>query len=110
MAYATVEQLASALRIAVTTKNEADLQRCVDAAAEEIDHDLDRFASVQPLDPVPELLVTVNIGRGAELFKLADALFGGVGFADIGVLRVQSDGFERWSAMLIPFHQQFGIA
>src|SRR5262245_18252823 len=110
MAYCTDEQLASALRNAVTTKNGPDLHRCVDAAADEIDRDLSRLDTDPLPAPAPELVVTVNIGYGAELFKLNDALFGGVGFADIGVLTVPNDGFARWSAMLIPYRQQFGIA
>lgn len=41
MSYATVEELAGALRVRVTAENEATLQRCLDAAAEEIDHEID---------------------------------------------------------------------
>lgn len=41
MAYATVDELARALRIAVTTENTPGLQACLDAAAREIDHDID---------------------------------------------------------------------
>ena len=41
MAYATVEELAAALRIRVNADNTASLQACLDAAAVEIDHDID---------------------------------------------------------------------
>lgn len=41
MSYATVEELAAALRVRVTAENQDALQRCLDAAAEEIDHEID---------------------------------------------------------------------
>ena len=47
MAYATVDELAAALRITVTAGNTAQLQSCLDAAAIEIDHAMDR------VDPLP---------------------------------------------------------
>ena len=65
MAYATVEELAQALRVPVTVANTPTLQACLDAAAEEIDHAIDwpeaeqgaaywRFASsVTVADPGP---------------------------------------------------------
>jgi hypothetical protein len=110
MAYATPEQLAAALRVTVTPKNSDWLQSCVDAAASEIDHDLDRFPDDPLPVPPPALVVQVNVARGVEWFKANDAAFGGVGFADTGILTVPNDGFARHSAALIPLHQQFGIA
>jgi len=41
VAYATVDELAAALRVRVTPENTATLQACLDAAAVEIDHDID---------------------------------------------------------------------
>ena len=41
MAYATVAELAAGLRIRVTTENTDLLQVCLDAAAAEIDHEID---------------------------------------------------------------------
>ena len=109
MAYATVDQLAAAMRIAVTPKNTADLQACLDAAAEEIDHYCDRFAT-SPLPPGDPLAERVNIARGVEWYKANDAVFGGVGFADIGVITVPKDSFGRYATALTPLVEQFGVA
>jgi len=49
VAYATVQELAAALRVRVTTENTPTLQACLDAAAAEIDHDIDRVVD----NPVP---------------------------------------------------------
>jgi hypothetical protein len=46
MAYATVEELAAALRIRVNADNTAALQACLDAAAVEIDHEIDAAPTV----------------------------------------------------------------
>jgi hypothetical protein len=108
MAYASPDELAAALRVQVTPKNSALLQSCVNAAASEIDHALDRL---DPLPtPVPDLVVRVNVDRGVEWFKASDAAFGGVGFADTGILRVPTDGFSRHAVTLTPLRQQFGVA
>ena len=77
MAYATVDELAAALRITVTAGNTAGLQMCLDAAAEEIDHAIDRLDPVPAEDPVAN---RVNILRGVEWFKANDAAFGVLGF------------------------------
>lgn len=45
MAYATVDELAAALRVRVTAENTPGLQACLDAAAAEIDHDIDLIPS-----------------------------------------------------------------
>jgi hypothetical protein len=110
MAYCTVDQLAAALHIAVTAKSQDLLQSCIDAAAEEIDHDCDRLPDDPFADPAPAVVVRVNVDRGVEWYKASDAAFGGVGFADTGILTVPTDGFARHSADLIPYRQQFGIA
>jgi hypothetical protein len=112
MSYATIDELASALRVRVTAQNTDDLQRCLDAATREIDAWLDRPTG----DPVPPdaesqaLAASVNIARGLEWFKANDAAFGAIGFADSGVLRVPGDTFARHAAILIPLKVQYGIA
>lgn len=108
MAYATVDELAGALRLTVTVKNADWLAACLEMAAEEIDHDLGR---TDPLtEPYPALAVGENVSRAVEWWKASDAAFGGVGFADTGVLTVPRDSFARHSANLIPLKQTFGIA
>jgi hypothetical protein len=90
--YATAEDLAAAVRVQVTVKNQDKLDSCVAAASEEIDH-----GHVIP-DPTPALAHEVCIARGVEWWKANDAAFGAVG------------GFARHEAALIPYQVTFGIA
>ena len=109
MAYATVEELAAALRVALTDTNTPAMQACLDAAAEEIDHSIDRFEE----DPVPQddpLANRVNLLRGVEWWKSNDAAFGVIGFDDAGSLQAPRDGFRRHAATLKPLKQQYGVA
>jgi hypothetical protein len=106
LAYATVDELAAALRVKVTPDNAAALQACLDAAATEIDHGVDRT------DPIPvddALANRVNILRGVEWWKANDAAFGIVGFTDTGALHAPRDGFARHVRALIPLKQLFGV-
>lgn len=107
MAYATVDELAAALRITVTATNEAGLQACLDAAAVEIDSALDR---IDPLDEDDPLANRVNLLRGVEWFKGQDAAFGVIGMAETGALRAPANGFNRHYLALLPRKQQFGVA
>lgn len=107
MAYCTIEDLAGALRIAVTEKNTDVLQRCVDAAAEEIDAELDR---VDPMpSPPPAAVAATNVARGVEWWKAADAAYGIIGFEDTGAIRAPRDGFARHAATLTPWKQLWGV-
>jgi hypothetical protein len=109
MAYATVDQLAAALRVAVTTKNSEWLESCLDAAASVVDHLCDRPADNPMPGPPPALAVTENVSIGIEFYKANDAAFGAVGFADIGVLSVPDDVYGRHANTLIPLKIQFGV-
>jgi hypothetical protein len=108
--YATGDELAAAVRVQVTAKNSDQLDRCVAAASEEIDHELDRLDTDPLPDPPPALVHEVCIARGVEWWKANDAAFGALGFDNTGVLSVPRDGFARHAADLIPYHQQFGIS
>lgn len=111
MAYATVDQLAAAMRLTVSVKNQEWLQACLDAAASEIDHRCGRRPDDPlPTDPPDPLAQQVNVARGVEWYKANDATFGGVGFADIGILRVPTDGFARFAHALLPLTQTWGVA
>ena len=110
MAYATVEELAGALRVRVTAENTAQLQACLDAAADEIDHTV----AVDPLDganPATDsaLANRVNILRGVEWWKANDAAFGVIGFDDTGALQAPRNTFRRHAAALIPIKQRWGV-
>jgi hypothetical protein len=108
MAYATVDELAAALRITVTTANQATLQGCLDAAAAEIDASVDADPTT-PIDPADPLANRVNVLRGVEWFKSNDAAFGVIGSADTGVLTAPKSGFARHQATLVPLQQGFGV-
>jgi hypothetical protein len=111
VAYATPEELASALRIAVTPANQDALLACLDAAALEIDDAIDRVDPAEPLPTGQEPLANrVNIVRGVEWWKSNDAAFGVIGSTDTGALRAPRDGFYRHRLTLIPLKQQFGVA
>jgi hypothetical protein len=108
MAYATIDELAVALRITVTAANQASLQACLDAAAFEIDDALDRLPD-NPLDPADPLANRVNILRGVEWFKANDAAFGVIGVSDTGTLQAPRNTFRRHSIALLPHKQLFGV-
>jgi hypothetical protein len=112
VAYATVDELAAALRITVTAQNTPTLQACLDAAGEEIDHAVDWVtAPAHPIELPPDpLLNRVNILRGVEWFKSNDAAFGVIGFADTGALQAPKNTFARHAASLIVVKEQYGVA
>lgn len=108
MSYATVEQLAQALRGRVTADNTQLLEDCLEAAAEEIDQYLDR---TEPLaDPPPASIVRCNVNRAVEWYKAADAAYGMVGFDQVGVLRAPTDGFARHGYTITRHKQQWAVA
>jgi len=115
--YATVDELANALRTRATDENRAVLQACLDAAATEIDHDLDRFVDEPLVEPFPALVVRVNVDRAVEWFKATDASMGAAGSVETGVvmpvpaaLTPPADSFFRHAVRLTPFKQQWGLA
>jgi hypothetical protein len=109
-AYATVDELAAALRVRVTPENTEALQACLDAAAAEIDHDIDRVDAVEPGTALFALANRVNILRGVEWWKANDAAFGVIGFDQTGALQAPRDGFNRHRYTLTPLKEGWGIA
>lgn len=111
MAYATVDELAVALRVAVTPANTDRMQACLDAAAAEIDHWLGDIDTLPLPEPPPALAVQVNVARAVEHWKAADVLFGAAGSDTIGVLAAEpGDDFAKHAADLMPLVQSFGVA
>lgn len=109
LTYASPDDLAAALRVAVSPKNSDLLAKSVAAASAEIDHQCGR----DPLDPIPgddPLAHMVCIARGVEWYKANDVAYGVVGFDATGVLAAPRDGFGRHAADLVPLIQSFGIA
>ena len=109
MAYATVDQLAAALRVTAAPANTPALQACLDAAASEIDHAVDRLET-NPIPTGDALAQRVNVLRGVEWWKSNDAAFGVIGFDQTGALQAPRDGFARHERTLIPLKEQFGVA
>ena len=109
MAYATAAELAAALRVPVSDKNEDLLEASVAAASAEIDHQCGRDVTT-PIPVDDPLAHMVALARGVEWFKANDAAFGAVGFDATGVLTAPRDGFARHAADLVPLVQTFGIA
>jgi hypothetical protein len=109
MAYATVDQLAAALRITLTAQNTPTLQACLDAAAIEIDHAVDR-PDTEPLPTTDPLAGRVNLVRGVEWFKANDAAYGVIGFDQTGALQAPRDTFARHARELMPLKRQWGLA
>jgi hypothetical protein len=108
VAYATIDELAAALRTPVTPDNTAILQRCLDAAALEIDDALCRPAD-DPVDPLDPLVHSVNLMRGVEWWKANDAAFGFLGSGE-DALRLPRSTFARHAAALTPARRAWGIA
>lgn len=109
MAYASPDELAAALRVRVTAENAAALQACLNAAAVEIDHDVDRELD-NPIPPDDPLAGRVNLVRAVEWWKATDAAFGVIGFDQTGALQAPRDGFARHAAALTPLKQRWGVA
>jgi hypothetical protein len=107
VAYATTDELAVALNVRATPANEAALQACLDAAAEEIDHEVDR---IDPIPAADALANRVNLVRAVEWWKANAAAFGVIGFDQTGALQAPRDGFNRHAYALTPLKQQWGIA
>jgi hypothetical protein len=107
MAYATAAQLLAALGKSSSPENDARAQACLDAAAEEIDHAVDRTTAIPAGDPLAE---RVNLLRGVEWWKSNDAAFGVIGFDQTGALQAPRDGFARHGRTLVPLRQKFGVA
>lgn len=107
MAYATVEELAEALGKRVTPELTPKLQKCLDAAAVEIDHYIDATDATAPDDALAN---RVNLLRGVEWFKSNDAAFGVIGYSDTGSLQAPRDTFARHGRSLVPLKQKWGLA
>jgi len=109
-AYATVDELAQALRVVVTAGNTPTLEACLDAAAAEIDHAVDLPEGDAIEGDGLALANRVNVLRGVEWFKSNDAAFGVIGYDGTGALTAPRDGFNRHAYTLAPLRRQWGVA
>ena len=109
-AYCSLDQLAEALRIAVTAANTLMLTACCEAAAVEIDHAIDSPIAPDYGEPWGQLVNRVNVLRGVEWFKANDAAFGVIGYDQTGAIRTPRNGFARHAMTLLPVKVGFGVA
>jgi hypothetical protein len=111
MAYATVEELAAKLTIrgARLTADTDGLQRVLDAATVEIDHEIGG-APVSPTDDEVEFLTMVNLGRAQDLWLLEEQAIGVVGLGGETPILSPRDSWVRWANMLAVMKQSWGIA
>ena len=107
MAYAEVDELGAALKVKVTAASTPVLQACLDAAAAEIDHSLDRVDSLP--DPVPAVVNRTNVNRACEWYKAPDTANGGVGFDQVGTIEAPKSGFGRHAKAILSCKQKFGV-
>jgi hypothetical protein len=106
MAYCTTAELAQALRITENAATTPVLQRCIDAAALEIDAALDRTDPV-PAEATP-LLASDNVFRGVQWYKANDIALGGGGTPDSGLLVAPTEAYVPKA--VVPYKQNWGVA
>ena len=113
MAYAETTELARILKIRTPTdEQEAALDRVLEAAATEIDLELDleAGASITSLGGVA-LIEQVNLERAAELWKLQEVQFGVVGLgSEFGATHIASDTWRKHAVTLSKLKGRFGFA
>lgn len=116
MAYADTDELARVLKIRnPTTEQEEALQSVLDAAAGEIDAEINLAEDADPLDEDWQLalLKTVNIDRAGEHWKQRESQFGLIGLGTEfggGAERIARDSWDRHAHKLAPLKAQWGIA
>ena len=112
MAYADTTELARILKIRTPSdEQEAALDRVLEAAAGEIDSELD-LAATSSLTQAWQiaLLEQVNLERAAELWKLQEVQFGVVLGSEFGATHIARNTWDKHAYVLAPLKDQWGIA
>jgi hypothetical protein len=111
MAYVEIAELQRVLRIdAPTAAQTAAMQRVLDAAAEEIDWELDYTVDTPAPDPPPPLVVEVNLERAEEHWKQSYSPFGIVGQGpDTVPVIAARDSWYRHRLKLLPLKTSWGV-
>lgn len=113
MAYAETTELARILKIGnPTDAQEAAMDRVLEAAATEIDNELD-LAEGEALSSAGAIALVeqVNLERAMELWKLQEIQFGIVELAgDFGATRIGRDTWKKHSVTLSSLKGQWGFA
>lgn len=112
-AYSTPEELARILKIRTpTTEQTAAINRVLDAAAGEIDAEIDRAATDDDLAGWQLALVEeVNLERAVEHWRQQESPFGLIGLgAEFGASHTATDSWNRHAMKLAPIKGQWGLA
>ena len=111
MSYATVAELQRLLNLTSPTAAQTTaMQRVLDAAAEEIDWELDYSATTPAPVPPPPLVIQVNLDRAIELWKGSTSPFGivPVGPDTVPVFAAR-DSWYRHHLTLLPLKTGWGV-
>ena len=107
MAYGSVDELKVLLRIdSPSTLQVEAMERCLDAATEEIDSEL---GYTEPPDPVPALVREVCLERAHDHWKAGQSPFGAVLLAETPVVAARNS-WARHRSKLWPLKQTWGVA
>jgi hypothetical protein len=110
--YVDVSELQRVLRIdAPTAAQTTAMNRVLDAAAEEIDWELDYTVDTPAPDPPPPIVVDVNLDRAVELWRLNwSPGFGAipVGPDNLPIITAR-DGWYRHHLRLLPLKTSWGV-
>src|SRR5262245_46961515 len=112
MAYAETTELARVLKIRTpTTEQTAAMERCLDAATEEIDSFID-LSDEDVLTPGQTAIAEqVCLERAAELWRLQETPFGIILNEQTGdTTRLARDSFAKHAITLGPLKRQWGFA
>lgn len=110
--YATVEELASILRVTASQRHAA-LLRVLESAAAEIDSEIgtaDINGTALPYGSPPALVSEVNLERAVEHWQQQQSPFGIIGLGDMQSLYTARDSWDRHAFKLAPLKGSFGIA
>jgi len=112
VAYASIAELQFHLSITAPTQLQLDgMQRCLDAAAEEIDWELGYSAETPAPSPPPQLVAEVNIERAVEHWRQSFSPFGVIGVgAESEPIVTARDTWYRHARKLAPLKLQWGVA
>lgn len=106
--YATVDELAGLLKVNANTRRAA-LQRCLDAAAYEIDEEIGRDTDLSARQL--QLAAEVNIERAVEHWQQEQSPFGVIGLGgESGPAFVGRDTWDRHAHKLAPLKETWGFA
>lgn len=109
--YATVDELAAILKVNADTRRAA-LTRVLQAAALEIDTELGRSGTADPLDALALALVTeVNLERAVEHWQQMQSPFGVLGIlGETGATYTARDSWDRHAHKLAPLKGSWAFA